>query len=189
MRKLIAAIALTTTVAAAGTTAGTAAASAAPLPAPDATGRMSLRGWALLNEHGPGPNPGERLTARVDARTTDGRTRGHATVTHVFDNEGSVRVEISVDCLTADGSATVVTGSVDSATFTVPAGRPPLPPEPSTWHPEAALTFYPADANGERRVGWSIASTADPAVPPSVTKCAPTAPDLWTVQGGFALRR
>ncbi|MFJ8470311.1 hypothetical protein [Kitasatospora sp. NPDC094011] len=40
-------------------------ASAAPeAGGPAAAGRhLTLHGWTLLNEHGPGPNPGERLTA------------------------------------------------------------------------------------------------------------------------------
>ncbi|MEU1630294.1 hypothetical protein ABZ746_34360 [Streptomyces sp. NPDC020096] len=57
MRKLIAGIALTTAVTAVTTTAASAA------PAAETTRHQSLHAWTLLNEHGPGPNPGEQLTA------------------------------------------------------------------------------------------------------------------------------
>ncbi|WP_354644529.1 hypothetical protein [Kitasatospora camelliae] len=189
MRRLVAVIALTTALTAAVSTA----ASAAPVPAPGGDHRLSLRGWALLNEHGPGPNPGERLTASVDARTvegrgTGGRARGHATVQHVFE-EGTVRVEIAVDCLTVDGAATTVTGTIESTTLTVPAGHTPPTPPPSSWHPEVAITLPTGDADGERRVGWSGADLLDPTAPPRATRCTPTDPNLWIIHGGFGLRR
>ncbi|WP_441247980.1 hypothetical protein [Kitasatospora sp. McL0602] len=183
MRKLIAAIALTTAVTAATTTAASAA------PAAETTRHQNLHAWTLLNENGPGPNPGERLTALVDARNTDGRARGHATVQHVFPGNHIVRVEFSIDCLTADGGAVTVTGPIDSIHFTVPAGETPPPAAPSTWHPETGLTFYPADGNGGRRVGLAGANALDYSAPAKATKCRPTEPDTWVIQGGFSLRR
>ncbi|MBV6697016.1 hypothetical protein [Kitasatospora aureofaciens] len=164
-----------------------AAATAVPAQAAEATRphHQSLHAWALLNEHGPGPNPGERLTARVDARTTSGHeARGHATVQHVFPGNHIVRVEIDIDCLTTDGDAVTVTGPVESIHFTVPEGETPPPPAPSTWHPETGLTFYPADESGEQRVGWAGANARDYSAPAQATKCGPTAPSDWVIQGG-----
>ncbi|WP_369776450.1 hypothetical protein [Streptomyces sp. R33] len=136
------------------TAAITTAAPAAP--AVETTRHQSLHAWTLLNEHGPGPNPGERLTARVVARTTTGdQARGHATIQHVFLGGRIVKVEMSIDCLTTDGAAVTVTGPIDALQFTVPAGETPPPAAPSTWHPETGLTFYPADEHGERQVGWA----------------------------------
>ncbi|MFJ8311035.1 MULTISPECIES: hypothetical protein [unclassified Streptomyces] len=185
MRKLIAGIALTTAVTALTTTTASAA------PAAEITRHQSLHAWTLLNEHGPGPNPGERLTARVDARTTNGRqARGHATVQHVFPGGHIVRVDMSVDCLTTDGGGAVtVTGPLGSIHYTVPAGENPPPTPPSTWHPETGLTFYPSDEQGERRVGWAGANAQDFSAPAKATKCAPTKPDTWVIEGSFALGR
>ncbi|GAA1143231.1 hypothetical protein F4556_005846 [Kitasatospora gansuensis] len=184
MRKLIAAVALTTAVTAVGTTAASAA------PAADSTRHQSLHAWTLLNEHGPGPNPGERLTVRVEAHANAGhQARGRAVVEHVFPGGYAVRGEMSIDCLSTDGAAVTVTGPLESLHFTVPAGENPPPAPPSTWHPEAGLTFYPADEHGERRVGWSGANALDYSAPAQATKCMPTAPSTWVIQGGFTLRR
>ncbi|MFI6447981.1 hypothetical protein [Kitasatospora sp. NPDC050543] len=185
MRKLIAGIALTTAVTAVTTTAASAA------PAAETTRHQSLHAWTLLNDRGPGPTPpGERLTARVDARTTAGReARGHATIQHVFPGGSTVRVEMSIDCLTTNGAAVTVTGPIDSLHFTVPAGQTQPDPAPSTWHPETALTFYPADEHGEHQVGWAGANALDYSAPAKATKCTPTEPNTWIIQGGFTLRR
>jgi hypothetical protein len=184
MRKLIAGIALTTAVTAVTTTAATAA------PATETTRQQRLHAWTLLNEHGPGPNPGERLTARVNARTTTGdQARGHATVRHVFPGGYIVQVDMSIDCLITDGAAVTVTGPVDSIHYTVPAGVNPPPTPPSTWHPETGLTFYPSDENGQRRVGWAGANALEPNAPARATKCTPTKPNTWVVQGGYTLRQ
>ncbi|MFD7015101.1 hypothetical protein [Streptomyces sp. NPDC059161] len=159
----------------------TGAAAAAPVPAP--AQHLALRSWTLLNEHGPGANDGERLTARVDARTVDGRTRGHAVVQHVFIGTGTVRVEFDVDCLAVDGGAVTVTGPVATATAT-PVGGGPATTGPTGWHPETGLTFYPADEHGERRVGWAGANLLDPSKPAGATKCTPVPAGLWVIGGG-----
>ncbi|MGW7458440.1 hypothetical protein [Streptomyces sp. NPDC054797] len=99
-----------------------------------------------------------------------------------------VRVEMSIDCLTTDGAAVTVTGPIDSLQFTVPAGETPPPAAPSTWHPETGLTFYPADEHGERQVGWAGANAQDYSAPAKATKCMPTEPHTWVIQGGFILR-
>ncbi|MET8625747.1 hypothetical protein ABZW30_18695 [Kitasatospora sp. NPDC004669] len=184
MRKPTAAVALATAVTAlAAGTAGTAA--AAPVPA----GHLALHSWTLLNEKGPGPNPGERLTALVDARTVHGRTRGHAVVQHVFDKDGTIRVEFDIDCLTVgkDGAITV-TGPTGTATAT-PIGDGPVTTGPAGWHPETGLTFYPAGADGERRVGWAGANLIDPTKPAQATKCTAVPASEWVIEGGTVLRR
>ncbi|MFG2843800.1 hypothetical protein ACGF12_11585 [Kitasatospora sp. NPDC048296] len=183
MRRTTAAVALATAVTAlAATTAGTAA--AAPVPA----GHLALHSWTLLNEHGPGPNPGERLTARVDARTVDGRARGHAVAQHVFTKDGTVRVEFDIDCLTVDVSGAVtVTGPIDRVTVT-PVGGRPTTTRPG-WRPEAGLTYYPADEHGKRRVGWAASDYRDPNAPAKVTKCTPVPADFWVIEGGTVLHR
>ncbi|MFJ7249154.1 hypothetical protein ACIQWA_31630 [Kitasatospora sp. NPDC098652] len=188
MRKLTAAVALATAVTAlaAGTT-GTAAAAVAAVPVPAAAPaqHLALHGWTLLNEYGPGPNPGERLTAQVDARTVDGRTRGHAVVQHVFEKDGTIRAEFDVDCLTVDGAGAVtVTGPISRMVLT-PLGGEPRPFQPGQ-HPEAGLTFYPADGQGERRVGWQ---RTDPAMHTEVTKCGAVPADFWVIGGGTVLHR
>ncbi|MGW2252111.1 hypothetical protein ACWCXH_18200 [Kitasatospora sp. NPDC001660] len=184
MRKLIAGLALT--AAAAATTAVPAQAAEAAHPR-----HQHLHAWTLLDDRGPGPTPNERLTARVDARTTTGHdARGHATVQHVFPNKAVVRAEIAVDCLTTDADGAVtVTGPIESLHFTVPAGVPEPTPAPSTWHPETGLTFYPADASGERRVGWTGANALDYSAPAQGAKCRATAPNTWVVEGGYTLHR
>jgi hypothetical protein len=184
MRKLIAAITLTTALTALTITAASAA------PATETSSHRSLQAWTLLNEHGPGPNPGERLTARVDAHAANGHTRGHATIQHVFGGNRIVRVEMTIDCLTTtDGGAVTVTGPIESVHYTVPAGEHPPPAPPSTWHPETGLTFYPSDEHGERQVGWAGANALDFSAPSKATKCMPTEPNTWVIQGGYTLRR
>ncbi|MFI6148726.1 hypothetical protein [Streptomyces sp. NPDC051109] len=178
-RKLITTVAIAT--AALALVAGSTGASAAA-PAPVPTDHLALRSWTLLNEHGPGPNPGEWLTARVDARTVDGRTRGHAVVQHVFTGKGTVRVEFEVDCLNTDSGAVTITGPVATATAT-PADGGPATTGPAGWHPETGLTFYPADEHGERRVGWAGADLLDPSRPARATKCTPIPAGLWVIGG------
>ncbi|GHF47132.1 hypothetical protein GCM10010218_30530 [Streptomyces mashuensis] len=202
MRKLTTAVALATAaVALISGVSGTAAAAPAPSPAPApaqapasapppaSAGHLTLRSWTLLNEHGPGPNPGERLTAWVDARTVDGRTRGHAVVRHVFDGEGTVLTEFDVDCLTTDGSGAVtVTGPAGTAVATPADGGPPTT-GPAGWRPETGLTFYPADEHGERRVGWAGVNLRDPSLPDRATKCTPVPASLWAIGGGTVVHK
>ncbi|MEV7597972.1 hypothetical protein AB0O91_11395 [Kitasatospora sp. NPDC089797] len=214
MRKLTTALALATAVTAlAAGTAGTAAAAPGPAGAVPAARRLALHSWTLLNEHGPGPNPGERLTARVDARTVDGHgdgrhgdgrqedggradqggvhagpARGHAVVQHVFDADGAVRVEFTVNCLTVDGSGAVtVTGPIESVTVTRRGDRPVVS-RPS-WGPLAGLTYYPADGSGERRVGWAASDYQHPEALARVTGCTPIPAGLWIIDGGTVLHR
>ncbi|MFD5466902.1 hypothetical protein ACFWIQ_29350 [Kitasatospora sp. NPDC127059] len=186
MRKLTAAVALTTAVTAlAAGTAGTAAAAPTSAPTSAPARHLALHGWTLLNEHGPGPNPGERLTARVDARTVDGRARGHVVVQHVFEREGTIRAEFDVDCLTVAGNGAVtVTGPISRMVLT-PLGGEPQPFQPGQ-HPEAGLTFYPADGQGERRVGWE---RTDPSMHTEVTECGAVPAGLWVIDGGTVLHR
>ncbi|MEU3570580.1 hypothetical protein AB0E96_19480 [Kitasatospora sp. NPDC036755] len=180
MRKLTTAIALTTaTVALAAGAVGTAA--AAPVPAQ----HLVLYSWTLLNEHGPGPNPGERLTARVSARTVDGHTRGHVVVQHVFEKTGTTRAEFDVDCLTVDrNGAVTVTGPISQTVVTPLGGEPYLFEEGQ--HPEAGLTFYPTDEQRQRRVGWN---RTNPQMHSEVVKCGAVPASFWVIDGGTFLRR
>ncbi|MFI9360433.1 hypothetical protein ACIG5E_05160 [Kitasatospora sp. NPDC053057] len=180
MRKLTAAIALTAAVTAlAAGTAGTA--SAAPVPAR----HLALHSWTLLNEHGPGPNPGERLTAQVSARTVDGHARGHVVVQHVFEKTGTTRAEFDVDCLTVDGNGAItVTGPISKIVVTPLGGEPYLFEEGR--HPEAGLTFYPADEQHQRRVGWN---RTNPEMHTEVVKCGAVPAGFWVIDGGTFLRR
>lgn len=182
MRRLTTTVALVASALAlvAGTAGAAGAAGATPVPVP--AENLTLLSWTLLNEHGPGANPGERLTAWVEARNVDGRTRGHAVVQHVFIGEGTVRVEFDVDCLNTDGGAVTVTGPVATATVT-PVGGGPATTGPAGWHPETGLTFYPADEHGERRVGWAGADLSDPSKPGRATQCAPVPAGLWVIGG------
>ncbi|MEV0535557.1 hypothetical protein [Kitasatospora sp. NPDC050463] len=185
MRKLTTAIALTTAaVALAAGTAGTAA--AAPAPATPLPARhLALHGWTLLNEHGPGPNPGERLTARVSARVVDGHTRGHVVVQHVFEKTGTTRAEFDVDCLTVDGNGAItVTGPISQIVVTPFGGEPYLFEEGQ--HPEAGLTFYPIDEQHQRRVGWN---RTNPQTHSEVVTCGAVSASLWVIDGGTILRR
>ncbi|MFG3226571.1 hypothetical protein ACGF07_17530 [Kitasatospora sp. NPDC048194] len=184
MRTPAAAVALAAAVTAlvAGT-AGTAAA------APGAADHLELHSWTLLNPHDAGPNPGQRLTATVDARADRGHARGHAVVQHVFIGTGTVRVEFDVDCLTvgSDGSVTV-TGPTRTASA-VPDDGGPATTGPAGWHPETGLTFYPADERGERRVGWAGADLRDPSKPARASRCTPVPASDWVIGGGTVLRR
>ncbi|MEV6973797.1 hypothetical protein [Kitasatospora sp. NPDC093806] len=183
MRKLTSAIALTTAAAAlAAGTAGTAAAApAAPVPAQ----HLSLHGWTLLNEYGPGPNPGERLTAQVSARTVDGHARGHVVVQHVFEKAGTTRAEFDVDCLTVDGNGAItVTGPISQIVITPFGGEPYLFAEGR--HPEAGLTFYPTDEQHQRRVGWAWTNSDTHS---EVVKCGAVPAGFWVIDGGTFLRR
>lgn len=184
MRKLTAAVALT--AAAAALAAGTAVpAAAAPAPADPAPAQhLVLHSWTLLGGHGPGPDPGERLTAQVSARTAGGRTRGHVVVQHVFEKSGTVRAEFDVDCLTVDGSGAItVTGPVSRTVVTPLGGEPYLFDEGR--HPEAGLTFYPADEQHRRRVGWA---RTDPGTHHEVVKCGAVPASLWVIDGATVLR-
>ncbi|MFF2353359.1 hypothetical protein ACFVVL_26650 [Kitasatospora sp. NPDC058115] len=183
MQKLTTAIALTTAAVAlaAGTAGGAAAAPAASSPAQG----LALHSWTLLNEHGPGPNPGERLTAQVSARTVDGRSWGHVVVQHVFEKSGTTRAEFDVDCLTVDGNgAIIVTGPISQIVITPLVGEPYLFEEGR--HPEAGLTFYPTDEQGERRVGFN---RTDPQMHSEVAKCSAVPAGFWVIDGGTFLRR
>ncbi|MFF8768678.1 hypothetical protein [Kitasatospora sp. NPDC015120] len=183
MRKLTTALALTTAaVSLAAGTAGTAAAApATPVP----TQHLVLHSWTLLNEYGPGPNPGERLTARVSARAVDGHTQGHVVVQHVFEKTGTTRAEFDVDCLTVDGNGAItVTGPVSQVVVTPFGGEPYLFEEGR--HPEAGLTFYPTDEQHQRRVGWN---RTNPRTHSEVVKCGAVPAGLWVIDGGTFLRR
>ncbi|WP_329485769.1 hypothetical protein OG618_04065 [Kitasatospora sp. NBC_01246] len=183
MRTLSSAIALTTAAAAlAAGSAGTAAAApATPAPAQ----QLVLHSWTLLNEHGPGPNPGERLTAWVDARTVDGRPRGHVVVQHVFERTGTTRAELDVDCLTVAGDGAItVTGPIAQTVVTPYGGEPYLFEE--GLHPEAGLTFYPTDEQHQRRVGWQRTGAPGGS---EVVRCGAVSPSLWIIDGGTFLRR
>ncbi|MFD8599373.1 hypothetical protein ACFV1L_30660 [Kitasatospora sp. NPDC059646] len=181
MRKLdraAAAVGVATVALVAGTVGAAGPAAAAP-----AAGRhLGVHSWTLLNQGGPGPNPGQRLTARVEARTENGRTGGHAVVEHVFDGEGTVRVEFDVDCLVVDGGAVTVTGPVAGAVATPADGSAPTT-GPAGWHPETGLTFYPADAQGRLRAGWAGADLLHPENPPRATRCTPVPASAWVIGG------
>ncbi|WP_030247440.1 hypothetical protein [Streptomyces sp. NRRL S-350] len=173
MRKLTAAIA------AVALAAGPA--SAAPGPAD----HVALRSWTLLSDHGPGPTPGERLTARVDAWTVAGHARGHAVVQHVFEQSGTVRAEFDVDCLTVDKTGAItVTGPISQIVAT-PVGGEPYVLGPGE-HPEAGLTFYATDEQHQRRVGWD---RTDPQRHSEVFRCGALPASLWVVDGGTVLHR
>ncbi|MDY0815180.1 hypothetical protein [Kitasatospora purpeofusca] len=178
---------------------GTSAPGSAPGSAPafSGTGRSSasLHGWARLDLFGPVPEPSQLITLAVDAHAT-GRPstggRGHATIQHVFDRdtdrEFTARAEIRVDCLTERDGTVVLTGSVDSVTYTAGPALDPVPPFPGDWHPEVALGLR-HDEQGRLRVGWS-GVPAQPTAPPVATACqAPTDAGLHLVRGGFAFRR
>ncbi|MET9178144.1 hypothetical protein ABZX88_07915 [Kitasatospora aureofaciens] len=184
MRKFTAAVALTTAaLALAAGSAGTA--SAAPVPAQHPGQHLTLHSWTLLSDHGPGPTPGERLTAQVSARTIDGRAQGHVVVQHVFETSGTVRAEFDVDCLTVDANGAVtVTGPISKTVITPLGGEPYLFEE--GLHPEAGLTFYPTDEQHQRRAGWS---RTDPDLHTEVVKCGAVPASLWVLDGGTFLRR
>ncbi|MFF4102806.1 hypothetical protein [Streptomyces sp. NPDC001903] len=185
MRKLTTALALATAaVTLAAGVAGTAAAAVAPAT-PAQAQHLALHSWTLLNERGPGPNPGERLTASVSARTVGGHARGHVVVQHVFEKTGTTRAEFDVDCLTVDGSGAItVTGPISQIVVTPFGGDPYLFEEGR--HPEAGLTFHPPDEQNQRRVGWNW---ANPEAHSEVVKCGAVPASLWVIDGGTVLRR
>ncbi|WP_328957293.1 hypothetical protein [Kitasatospora purpeofusca] len=192
-------LATPTFAAAAPASAPAAAGASAPASAPAFSGTerssASLHGWARLDLFGPVPEPSQLITLGVDAHATGNPStgsRGHATIQHVFerdtDREFTARAEIRVDCLTERDGTVVLTGTVDSVTYTAGPGLDPVPPFPSDWHPEVALGFR-HDEQGRLRVGWS-GVPAQPTAPPVATACqAPTDPGLHLVRGGFAFRR
>ncbi|MFD8415971.1 hypothetical protein ACFV2Q_30160 [Streptomyces sp. NPDC059650] len=202
MRRLLTGITLATAVVVA---VPAAAASAAPASAARDSGvraSASLRGWAQLDTHGPVADPNETLTMSVDAHVVSrpgdpqadpAKSWGHATVTHAFREngkwKGTVRVEVSVDCLTLKGgSDAVLTGTAESVTYTVPPGGT-RPHFPENWHPEVAFGFH-RDDEGRRRIAWS-GIPENQEVPPVATRCttpAGNAPDLYLVRGGFTLK-
>ncbi|GAA1989350.1 hypothetical protein [Kitasatospora viridis] len=182
MRKLTAALALSTVAVA--LTVGTPGSATAAPGTPGPAQHLALDGWTLLNEHGPGPNPGERLTAWVSARTVDGHARGHVVLQHVFGDGSSTRPEFDVDCLTVDASGAVtVTGPIAQTVVTPPGGQPYLF-EPGR-HPEAGLTFYPADDQHQRRVGFAVTNAE---VHSEVVKCGAVPAGFWIIEGGAVLR-
>ncbi|MGK4580187.1 hypothetical protein [Kitasatospora sp. HPMI-4] len=195
MRRLLLAVAIVTAVSAAAAPAASAA------PKPEHGRHASLRGWARLEPNSTVPSKTEMLTLKVDAHAGNrpgvdpAPATGHATIQHVFLNadgswQGTVRAEVSVDCLVTGGPSSVVTGVVDSLSFTVPPGQPELPQPASTWHPETAFSFY-TDGNGHNRVGWAIPKYDDPTAPPAATRCVTPAArdsDFYVVNGGFTSR-
>ncbi|MGC0317382.1 hypothetical protein [Kitasatospora acidiphila] len=173
-------------------------ASAAPAPASEAAAQH-LHGFAQLALGSPALSPDYQITLRMDANGHGSDAHGHATMQHVFYDHGAwigtVRVEVSVDCLTETdagagtdaGATTVVTGTAARISYTTPPGVPPLQQPPRDWHPEAAFSFY-RDGDGHLRVGWS-GKPVSPTASPVATRCqAPhTGPDLYLAQGGFQL--
>lgn len=198
MRKLLLTIALATTAAAVTAPA----ASAAPEPEP---AMLSLRDWSLLSPSATVPSGFGRLTLAIDARTpaTPGRASGqpfgHATIQHVFLDpkgswQGTVRIEVNVDCLTTTGptsptaATATVTGTVASLTFLVPPGTAQPTPAANSWHPETSFSV-PLDKSSPAKVGWSgIPDYQNPAAPPVATTCAPPATaTFFRIHGGYSL--
>jgi hypothetical protein len=187
MRTYLVAAALAT--AAAVGIPGSASAAPAHTPAPTA---QHLHGFAQLALGSPTLSPENyRLTLRMDAHADHGDDWGHATIQHAFYDHGTwigtVRVEVSVDCLTESGATTIVTGTAAKMTYITPPNAPAQKQPPRDWHPEVGFSFS-TDADGHRRVGWS-GKPETPTSPPVATKCqAPHAgPDLYLAQGGFQL--
>ncbi|MFC8720168.1 hypothetical protein [Kitasatospora sp. NPDC057198] len=176
--------------------AGSAAPAAPAVPTASAGPGASLHGRVGLSpERGTVPGFG-RLTFTVDAhadRWRDGA--GRATLQHEFFNpdgswQGTVRIEVDVDCLavTGDGTTAAVTGTVRSLNYAVPPGTPEPPRPPSGWHPETALAFA-HDGTGRGRVGWSgVPDFNDPTAAPVTVKCAAPAADFYVIEGGYRLR-
>jgi hypothetical protein len=157
------------------------------------------------------------LTLAVDARSRSaGGGSGRATIQHEFFEpdgswQGTVRIEVDVDCLRTDASArtAVVTGTVRSLTYAVPSGTPQPKVPPSGWHPETGFSFsldgsgngFAGDGSsrggdggggdgGQAWVGWSgVPDFKDPSAPPKTVKCAaPAAPGFYVIEGGYRLR-
>ncbi|WP_404870120.1 hypothetical protein ACI1MP_31820 [Kitasatospora griseola] len=168
--------------------AGTVGAAGPAAAAQDSGRHLSVHSWTLFNQSGPGPNPGQRFTARVEARTEHGRTSGHVIAEHVFDGEGTARVEFDVDCLVVDGGVVTVTGPVTSASATPADGSAPTT-GPAGWHPETGFSFYPADAEGHLRAGWAGADLLHPENPPRATRCTPTPANIWVIGGRTVVHR
>ncbi|BAJ32259.1 hypothetical protein KSE_64990 [Kitasatospora setae KM-6054] len=164
-------------------------------PAPASRGAAALYGWVGLSpQSAPLPGYGD-LTLSVDAHA-QGRSggTGRAVIQHKFSTpqggwEGTVRVEVDVDCLVADGDIAAVTGTVRSLAYTVPPGTAePLGP-PDGWHPEVGFSFS-LDRTRQGRVGWSgVPDSSDPTAPPVIAKCEAPTPDLYVIEGGYRLRR
>ncbi|MFE9427832.1 hypothetical protein ACFYNO_33285 [Kitasatospora sp. NPDC006697] len=168
-------------------------ATAAPAPTAYHQHPLSVRGFARLDVQGPVPIPTQLLTLGVDAHTPGQpeAARGHATMQHVFYSpdgswQGTIRVELAVDCLTEADGTTVLTGTAESVSVTG-AGQT-IPPARADWHPEIALSFH-QDADGHPRVGYSgVPRYGDPTAPPVATRCGTPVggpSDLFLVSGGF----
>ncbi|MFB7949410.1 hypothetical protein ACFC6L_31360 [Kitasatospora phosalacinea] len=144
------------------------------------------------------------LTLTVDAHA-GGRhgASGRAALQHEFFNpdgswQGTVRVDVDVDCLAPaeDGTTATVTGTVRALTYDVPPGTPE-PPRPSgSWHPETAFGFSldrpgaPGSGTVRGRVGWSgVPDFNDPAAPPVAAKCVAPAADFYVIAGRYRLKR
>lgn len=106
-------------------------------------------------------------------------------VQHVFEKIGTTRAEFDVDCLTVDGNGAItVTGPISQIVVTPFGGEPYLFEEGR--HPEAGLTFYPADEQHQRRVGWN---RTNPQTHSEVVKCGAIPAGFWVIDGGTVLRR
>lgn len=195
---------------AASAVSATGAATGAGASAVSATGAgASLRGWSGLSPQSTELPGFGNLTLAVDARSRPaGGGSGHATIQHEFFEpdgswQGTVRIEVDVDCLRTDASArtAVVTGTVRSLTYTVPPGTPQPPVPSSGWHPETGFSFFldgagngvagggsSDDGDGQARVGWSgVPDFNDPTAPPTTVKCAASAPGFYVIEGGYRL--
>ncbi|MFC9930949.1 hypothetical protein [Streptomyces sp. NPDC127190] len=53
-------------------------------------------------------------------------------------------------------------------------------------HPEAGLTFYPADEQHQRRVGWNRINSQTHT---EVVRCGAVPPSLWGIDGRTVLHR
>ncbi|MFJ5880406.1 hypothetical protein [Kitasatospora cineracea] len=173
----------------------------------------SLRGWSGLSPQSTELPGFGKLTLAVDARSRPGgEGAGHATIQHEFFEpdgswQGTVRIEVDVDCLRTDVPAgtAVVTGTVRSLSYAVPPGTPqPLVP-PSGWHPETGFGFVldgsgngvagggssvsgGSGGGGQARVGWSgVPDFKDPTAPPKTVKCAAPASGFYVIEGGYRL--
>ncbi|MGF1428517.1 hypothetical protein [Kitasatospora sp. LaBMicrA B282] len=187
------------TAACLGPATAASAASAGTAPAHgSAHGPVRLAGFARLDPRTPTPDTSDRLTLAVDARTDRAADpasgRGHATIQHLFRNpdgswQGTVRIDVSIDCLTTSGPTATVTGTVDSLTFTVPPGQQQPPRAAAGWHPETGFTFSLGGPEAGR-IGWTgTPDYRDPSAPPVATRCRATPPTFYLVNGGFAVSR
>ncbi len=187
-------------------------ASASASAAPGVGAGASLRGWSGLSPQSTEVPGFGNLTLAVDARSRPaGGGSGRATIQHEFFEpdgswQGTVRIEVDVDCLRTDAptGTAVVTGTVRSLTYAVPPGTPQPPAPPSGWHPETGFGFSlggpgngladSASSGGgggveQARVGWSgVPDFKDPTAPPKTVKCAAPAPGFYVIEGGYRLR-